>query len=136
MNSWGASITGTAASSGTVAAGTGGTLSINDGGSRHDREYPRCDVTTTQNGGGALVVTLAGTTTFSGNVTGSGALQKEGNGTLILSHSTGNDYTGNTTVNAGKLLVNNTSSSGTGTGAVTVNNSGTVLGGTGSISGT
>jgi hypothetical protein len=38
-------------------------------------------------------------------------------------------------VNAGTLLVNNTTGSGTGTGAVTVSNSGTTLGGTGTISG-
>ena len=132
LSSWGVSITGTAAGAGTtVAAGTGGTLSISDGGVATTNTLG-ADLTTTQSGGGALVVTLAGTTTFSGTVGGSGALQKDGAGTLILSNATGNTYTGNTTVNAGTLLANNTSNSATGTGAVTVNNTGT-LGGTGFI---
>ena len=52
-------------------------------------------------------------------------------GTLTLSGA--NSY-GNTTVNGGTLLVDNTSGSGTGQGNVTVNN-GATLGGTGSISG-
>jgi len=77
-------------------------------------------------------------TTFSGvihdggafNQTG-GSLSKIGSGTLILSGA--NTYTGATTVSAGKLLVNNTSGSGTGSGAVQVN-AGT-LGGTGTIAG-
>jgi autotransporter-associated beta strand protein len=77
-------------------------------------------------------------TTFSGvildggtNGGAGGSLAKIGAGTLTLSG--GNTYTGGTTVNAGTLLVNNTSGSGTGTGAVQVN-AGT-LGGTGTITG-
>jgi len=45
-----------------------------------------------------------------------------------------NTYGGGTTVSGGKLLVNNTSGSGTGSGAVTVQNTAT-LGGSGTISG-
>ncbi len=78
------------------------------------------------------------TTTFSGLMqdggfsggTG-GSLTKIGTGTLTLSHA--NTYTGGTIVNAGTLLVSNTTGSGTGTGAVKVN-AGT-LGGSGIISG-
>lgn len=62
-----------------------------------------------------------------------GAIVKSGLGTLTLSAP--NVYSGGTTVNGGTLLVNNTTGSGTGTGAVTVNNAGTTLGGTGIISG-
>jgi fibronectin-binding autotransporter adhesin len=77
-------------------------------------------------------------TTFAGvisdktgtNAAAIGSLTKTGNGTLTLTN--GNTYTGATTVNAGTLLVNNTTGSGTGSGAVTVNNTGT-LGGTGII---
>jgi fibronectin-binding autotransporter adhesin len=62
-----------------------------------------------------------------------GGLVKLGGGTLALTAE--NTYGGGTTVDEGRLLVNNgnTAQSGTGTGAVTVN-AGT-LGGTGSIGG-
>jgi autotransporter-associated beta strand protein len=60
-----------------------------------------------------------------------GSLSKIGSGKLVLSNA--NTYTGGTTVNAGTLLVNNTSGSGTGTGAVHVN-AGT-LSGSGTIAG-
>jgi PEP-CTERM motif len=53
-------------------------------------------------------------------------------GTVIFSRAVGNTYTGNTTVTAGTLLVNNTSGSGTGTGSISVAASAT-LGGTGFI---
>ncbi len=69
-------------------------------------------------------------TSFSGTIRRGGQIVKVGNGTLTL---TGNNlYTGNTTINAGTLLVNGqiNSNSGTGTGAVIVNAAGT-LGGTG-----
>jgi autotransporter-associated beta strand protein len=84
-----------------------------------------------------LTVFNTGLTTFSGGITNSGTnagggLIKAGNGVLILNGN--NLYTAPTTVNAGKLLVNNTSGSGTGTNSVTVNSTGT-LGGTGIIGG-
>jgi len=74
--------------------------------------------------------------TFSGVIQDGGGhmgLTKTGTGTQILSGT--NTYSLATTVNAGTLLVNNTTGSGTGSSAVTVNNSGSVLGGTGTISG-
>ncbi len=60
-----------------------------------------------------------------------GALTKAGSGTMRL--STANTYSGGTTLSAGRLLVNNTNGSGTGSGGVTVN--GGTLGGTGTIDG-
>jgi autotransporter-associated beta strand protein len=60
-----------------------------------------------------------------------GALAKTGVGTMRL--NSGNTYAGGTTISGGRLLVNNTLSSGTGSGAVTVN-AGT-LGGSGTIAG-
>ena len=60
-----------------------------------------------------------------------GALSKTGAGTMGLTAA--NTYAGGTTVSAARLLVNNSTGSGTGTGGVTVN--GGTLGGTGTVSG-
>ena len=69
-----------------------------------------------------------------GNIseTTASSLNKTGIGTLELNGS--QTYSGNTTVNSGTLLVNNTIGSGTGSGLVTVDIGGT-LGGSGNISG-
>jgi len=80
------------------------------------------------------------TSTFNGAITndqysGTGAvaaIRKVGTGIWTLTNA--NTYTGGTTINAGTLMVNNTTGSGLGTGAVTVNSGGT-LAGTGSVSG-
>lgn len=73
-------------------------------------------------------------TEVSGVISGAGNIAKSGAGTLLFSNA--NTYTGNTTINGGTLLVNNTSGSGIGTGNVVVGNgtglNGT-LGGTGKI---
>jgi autotransporter-associated beta strand protein len=63
-----------------------------------------------------------------------GQLVKVGDGVLSLSRAAGNGYTGGTIVRGGTLLVNNTSNSGVGSGAVTVD-AGGFLGGTGRVSG-
>jgi autotransporter-associated beta strand protein len=60
-----------------------------------------------------------------------GALTKAGPGTMRLTAA--NSYADGTTISAGRLLVNNTGGSGTGSGAVVVN--GGTLGGTGIIGG-
>ena len=59
-------------------------------------------------------------------------MTKTGANTVTL--TTANTYKGGTAVTSGTLLVDNTSGSGTGTGAVTINSGGT-LGGSGTISG-
>ncbi|MDY0170433.1 MAG: LamG-like jellyroll fold domain-containing protein [Thermoguttaceae bacterium] len=59
-------------------------------------------------------------------------LVKDGPGTMVLSGA--NTFVGGVSLDAGKLLVNNTAGSGTGTGPVTVNSGGT-LGGAGTIAG-
>jgi autotransporter-associated beta strand protein len=65
-------------------------------------------------------------------VVSNGGLVKAGLGTLELTGA--NKYAGGTTISDGTLRVNNTTGSGTGTGAVIVEAGGT-LGGTGSVSG-
>jgi autotransporter-associated beta strand protein len=87
-----------------------------------------------------LIVTSATTgtnaTSFTGTLNdsaGSFSVTKAGNGSVILGAAAGNTYDGGTAVNAGTLLVNNTTGSGTGTGAVTTASS-TILGGTGTLS--
>ena len=55
--------------------------------------------------------TLGGT----GKITGLASLTKSGNGLLVLNNTGGNDYTGNTTVNAGTLRVGNASALSAGT---------------------
>lgn len=63
----------------------------------------------------------------------SGSLTKAGTGTLTLSGAS--TYSGTTTVNAGRLLVRNTTGSGTGTSIISVNAGGSALGGDGAIAG-
>ena len=78
-------------------------------------------------GGTATLATASATShQLNGLVYGAGGLIKAGAGTEILTNA--NTYTGGTTINAGTLQINNTSGSGTGTGAVTVNSGGTLSG--------
>jgi autotransporter-associated beta strand protein len=58
-------------------------------------------------------------TTFNGTITGSGALTKEGTGTLTLGGPAANIYGGGTTLNAGALILAKDGAVGTGT--VTLN---------------
>jgi autotransporter-associated beta strand protein len=70
--------------------------------------------------------------TVSGVISGAGSFEKLGLGTVIFTNA--NTYGGGTTVTAGTLLINNTTGSGLGTGAVTVK-VGAILGGAGSYTG-
>ena len=67
------------------------------------------------------------TLTIDSAVHGTANFTKAGNGTLILT-SSASDYNSITTVNAGHLVVSNTSGSATGAGTVQVNANGTVRG--------
>ncbi|HEX4054593.1 MAG TPA: Ig-like domain repeat protein [Tepidisphaeraceae bacterium] len=77
----------------------------------------------------------ADTLTIGGPIGDSGSnykITKSGAGTLAVTGS--NTYGGGTAVSAGAMLVDNSSGSGTGTGAVTVS-SGATIGGTGTVTG-
>ena len=78
---------------------------------------------------GNLSAASTGSSTFAGLITGSGKTVSVSAGAVTLSDATGNTYTGGTTVSGGTLFVNNTSNSGTGTGAVSVTSGGTLAGG-------
>ena len=74
---------------------------------------------------------------FNGVISGTGSYVRNASstttgGTTVFTAA--NTYSGGTTVSRGVLIVNNTSGSGTGTGAVTVSTDG-MLAGTGSMSG-
>lgn len=86
-------------------------------------------------GGGAATITVGSQDrngSFAGAIINNVSLVKTGSGTQLLSGAS--STSGATTVNAGTLLVNNTSGSGTGSGTVTANSGGT-LAGSGSIGG-
>lgn len=92
------------------------------------------------NTAGAKTVTLQGSTSGSGEITGSvieyaGTISvlKRGSGTWIFSGPA--SYTGTTNISAGTLLFNGSTSIYSPTGTITVNNSGSVLGGNGGVSG-
>jgi len=82
---------------------------------------------------GALVYNVgSGTRTLGAVISGNGTLTQNSAGG-ILTLTAANTYSGTTSVTNGTLLINNTTGSGTGTGAVNTSNS-TILGGTGTIS--
>ena len=95
----------------------------------------------TPNAGGVTTFNVGSTTSGGADLTVSAVLgdgwgsqaclTKTGSGIMALTAA--NNYTGNTTVAAGTLVVSNTSGSATGTGSVSVGN-GAVLSGTGIIS--
>ena len=86
---------------------------------------------TVANGGNLLTLQGSGAGSIEDVIgNGAGGITKVGTGSWTLSGA--NTYSGATAVNAGTLLISNSSGSATGTGAVTVNNSGT-LSGTGFI---
>jgi len=78
------------------------------------------------------VTDSSSTLTANNEISGSGSLTKLGAG--ILSLSGANTYSGGTTISSGSLIVNNTTGSGTGSGALFIA-SGASLGGSGTIGG-
>lgn len=101
LNSFGYSITGTAASTGTLSAGTGAGSTFAISGSGTNSLGANLVTNGGTGPGGALVVNITGgTTTFGGVVSGSAGIVKSGSGVLVLSNSA-NTYSGGTTFAAG-----------------------------------
>ena len=123
---WGLSITGTINSGNPFTPGAN--ASISDAGTGSINTISSV-LNTTGAAIGGLRLDLAGTTTFSNNVTGTGGLNMAGGGLAILEGT--NSYIGATHISSGTLLVNGTNS---GSGAVDVGAS-AKLGGHGSIAG-
>jgi len=133
--------------SGSYAIGDISTVSVNSGAELQIRASETIGglegAGTVSSASSANILTIGGgnnNTTFAGGLrddpaiaAGTLALVKEGTGVQTLSGNS-NNYSGGTTVNAGTLLVTNTSGSGTGTGSVTIKN-GANLTGTGQIAG-
>lgn len=69
---------------------------------------------------------------FSGTFTETGSarikVEKSGTGTQIFANATGAAYSGGTSIEAGTLVISNTSNSGLGTGDVEIGNGGTLAG--------
>ncbi len=95
--------------SGTINLVSGGTLSIGDG----NVFVPRGELAVpalTNNG--TLIFNRADAASYAGVISGSGAVTKQGEGTLSLAAI--NFYSGGTTISAGKLALTGTASIGTG----------------------
>jgi fibronectin-binding autotransporter adhesin len=124
-----------------VLTGAGGAAIINDGSGPLIFTSTSFNVQTSSSNTRAL--TLGGSYTGGVNEIQGGIQNNTGTFTVVRLDKTGagtwslsgaSTYTGTTTVSAGTLRINNTTGSGTGSGAVTVNNTATLAGG-GSISG-
>jgi fibronectin-binding autotransporter adhesin len=92
--------------SGTIALAAGGTLSIGNGGTVGELAVP----TLTNNG--SLIFSRSDDTSYAGVISGSGAVIKQGDGTLSLAAI--NFYTGVTTISGGTLTLTGNASIGTG----------------------
>ena len=103
-----------------------GTLQVGNGGASGNLSAADANAITNN---GTLAFKRSDSVSFTGVISGTGTVAQLGGGSLTLSGV--NTYSGGTTVIGGKLLVNKTSSIGT--GAVLVQGSG-LLGGTGTVS--
>lgn len=121
------------AASGILVSSTGQTLTLS-GSISHNAGNDSAVKDNAFRVGGEGNLTLNGLVSNNSNATFSTSLVKEGNGTLTLGRASGNTFAGGVTVNAGTLLVNNITGSGTGAGAVLIA-AGATLGGTGIIDG-
>ena len=124
LDSWGVKVTGTAASSGLLNVGAGGSV-------RATGATGSVGATIVSSGSGSGAVGLLATAdqelNLSGGLSGSGEFNKTGSGTVKLGSSTG--FTGILNVNAGKVVVDGALAAG----SRTVVGSGGWLGGSGIV---
>jgi len=125
LDSWGVKIKGTAASTGTINTGAGGSVAATGTGAQN----VGATVQSSSTGSGAVGL-LAGanqTLNLNGGLSGSGDFNKTGVGTVKVGDSSG--FTGKLNVNEGKVLVAGT----LGTTSTTTVRSGGLLGGSGTL---
>jgi len=114
----------------TLSQGTYGTINLNSGGTLQIGVGGTTGVlgVSTLTNNGTLIFNRSDASTYSGIISGTGAVKKQGGGTLTFTGTS--SYTGATHIDGGSLLVNGQ----LGNTAVTVNASG-LLGGSGTILG-
>ena len=124
LDSWGVKVTGTAASSGLLNLGAGGSVRATG-----TTQNVGATVVSSSSGSGAvgLLATANQTLDLRGGLSGSGEFNKTGTGTVKVGDSAG--FTGTLNVNEGKVLVDGTLASS----SRTVMGSGSLLGGSGTV---
>lgn len=124
LDSWGVKVTGTAASSGLLNLGAGGSVRATG-----TTQSVGATVVSSSSGSGAVgLLALANQTlNLSGGLSGSGEFNKTGTGTVKVGDSAG--FTGTLNVNEGKVVVDGALASG----STTVVGSGGLLGGSGTL---
>jgi len=127
LDSWGVKVTGTAASSGLLNLGAGGSVATTATGT--GVQSVGATVVSSSSGSGALgLLAMADKTlNLSGGLSGSGEFNKTGSGTVKVGNSA--DFTGTLNVNEGKILV----AGNLGATSTTVMGSGSLLGGSGTV---
>ena len=125
LDRWGVQIKGTAASSGTVNTGAGGSVATTGTGI----QTVGATVQSSSTGTGAvgLLAMANQTLNLSGGLSGGGEFNKTGSGTVKVGDSAG--FTGTLNVNEGRVLV----AGALGTTSTTVMGSGSLLGGSGTV---
>ena len=124
LDSWGVKVTGTAASSGLLNLGAGGSVRATG-----TTQSVGATVVSSSSGSGAVgLLALANQTlNLNGGLSGSGEFNKTGTGTVKVGDSAG--FTGTLNVNEGKVVVDGALASG----STTVVGSGGLLGGSGTL---